>query len=340
MAALVDAVSDAGVRPPGVIGGRPEVDAAADAWVARHGGSFATRRRQGVYELRTVRDAGTRRARRAAPPKTTSTCSTRGMRRSCPRPCRACGGPRHAPSPAGAGARRGRVLAVGGRRRARLDDRREPRAAGRRAGRARLHAAAASRPRLRDRARRTRERRGPRRRRRACFLHTDLANPTSNAIYMRIGYEWACEAADYPVRALVARRRRRRVGPRTGTNAISPGIDEAEALARQTLASRSDRAARPAAAAARRSPAAAAGPRAPGVRARTAARGTPAPGATAKIAARKTTNARIEACGVRRCPAAGCVLLPRGLGGGSRRCPGAHGAPPPPGDRPPPAAPA
>jgi predicted GNAT family acetyltransferase len=30
----------------------------------------------------------------------------------------------------------------------------------------------------------------------ACYLATDLANPTSNAIYRRIGYEWVCEAID------------------------------------------------------------------------------------------------------------------------------------------------
>jgi GNAT superfamily N-acetyltransferase len=33
--------------------------------------------------------------------------------------------------------------------------------------------------------------------RRFCFLYTDLANPTSNALYQRIGYEWVCEAIDY-----------------------------------------------------------------------------------------------------------------------------------------------
>ena len=32
--------------------------------------------------------------------------------------------------------------------------------------------------------------------RRFCFLYTDLANPTSNAIYRRIGYEHVCDAAD------------------------------------------------------------------------------------------------------------------------------------------------
>jgi predicted GNAT family acetyltransferase len=30
-----------------------------------------------------------------------------------------------------------------------------------------------------------------------CFLYTDLANPTSNKIYMDVGYELVCEAADY-----------------------------------------------------------------------------------------------------------------------------------------------
>jgi predicted GNAT family acetyltransferase len=32
--------------------------------------------------------------------------------------------------------------------------------------------------------------------RRFCFLYTDLANPVSNRIYERIGYEWVCEAAE------------------------------------------------------------------------------------------------------------------------------------------------
>jgi uncharacterized protein len=31
----------------------------------------------------------------------------------------------------------------------------------------------------------------------ACFLYTDLANPTSNAIYARIGYVKVCEAVEY-----------------------------------------------------------------------------------------------------------------------------------------------
>jgi uncharacterized protein len=31
----------------------------------------------------------------------------------------------------------------------------------------------------------------------ACFLYTDLSNPTSNAIYRRIGYEMACRSVEY-----------------------------------------------------------------------------------------------------------------------------------------------
>ena len=34
----------------------------------------------------------------------------------------------------------------------------------------------------------------------ACFLYTDLANPTSNAIYARIGYVKVCDAVEYELR--------------------------------------------------------------------------------------------------------------------------------------------
>lgn len=33
--------------------------------------------------------------------------------------------------------------------------------------------------------------------RRFCFLNTDLANPTSNAIYQQIGYQPVCDVADF-----------------------------------------------------------------------------------------------------------------------------------------------
>ncbi len=34
----------------------------------------------------------------------------------------------------------------------------------------------------------------------ACFLFTDLANPTSNALYARIGYVKVCDAVEYAFR--------------------------------------------------------------------------------------------------------------------------------------------
>ncbi|MDP9296099.1 MAG: hypothetical protein M3O88_05320 [Actinomycetota bacterium] len=33
--------------------------------------------------------------------------------------------------------------------------------------------------------------------RRFCYLYADLANPTSNAIYERIGYRRVCESKEY-----------------------------------------------------------------------------------------------------------------------------------------------
>jgi uncharacterized protein len=35
---------------------------------------------------------------------------------------------------------------------------------------------------------------------RACFLYTDLANPTSNRIYVEIGYERVCDAMEFVFR--------------------------------------------------------------------------------------------------------------------------------------------
>ena len=35
---------------------------------------------------------------------------------------------------------------------------------------------------------------------RACFLYTDLANPTSNRIYVEIGYERVCDAMEFSFR--------------------------------------------------------------------------------------------------------------------------------------------
>ena len=196
--ALVAAVSHAGVRPPGVVGGRPEVDAAAAAWVERHGGSFRTETLQGVYELRTVRESGnaTGAPRRATEhdldlldtwheaflsEAVTGVQSDPGMRRRRLEQVLGDGGywlwedagepvsmTGVSPAPPG-GARVGPVYT--------------PRPL-RGRGYATALVAHASAEALAAGAD-------------ACFLHTDMANPTSNAIYMRIGYEWACEAADY-----------------------------------------------------------------------------------------------------------------------------------------------
>ena len=37
--------------------------------------------------------------------------------------------------------------------------------------------------------------------RRYCFLYTDLANPTSNRVYVQVGYELVCESAEYAFEA-------------------------------------------------------------------------------------------------------------------------------------------
>jgi predicted GNAT family acetyltransferase len=42
--------------------------------------------------------------------------------------------------------------------------------------------------------------------RRFCALYADLANPTSNRIYERIGYEPVCDAVDYRFLARLSRR--------------------------------------------------------------------------------------------------------------------------------------
>ena len=64
-----------------------------------------------------------------------------------------------------------------------------------------------------------------------CFLYTDLANPTSNAIYRRIGYQMVAEAGEFRFdpqerRLAIQQSAVARAHPRVGTttNAISPGF--------------------------------------------------------------------------------------------------------------------
>ena len=62
----------------------------------------------------------------------------------------------------------------------------------------RLHAACAPRPRLRERPHRARLRRSSSPPAASfCFLYTDLANPTSNKIYVAIGYRRVCDSIQY-----------------------------------------------------------------------------------------------------------------------------------------------
>ena len=210
---LVDAIGDAGVRPPGVVGGVVEAHAFADAWGARHGGDHRTINRQGIYELTTIRDRGS-----------------------------ADGGPRLADAddlallldwheaflaeavPDRVGetrlrdpsthrrADRRRRLSGSGRPTARscLVDGCEPGPTRRRPRRPGLHAARSARPWIRDGARRPASAQALAHGATRCYLHTDLANPTSNAIYRRIGYEWVCEATEIRFRL---GRSRRTAGP-------------------------------------------------------------------------------------------------------------------------------
>ncbi len=194
---LVEAITAAGVRPPGVVGARPEADRFAEVWCARHGGRATVITEQGVYALTAVRDEGDAPGEpRLATEFDLDLLDTwtsdflneavpqhlddAGMRRRRLEQVVAEGGywlwldarapvsmtGAHAAPPAGA--RIGPVYTP-------------PEHRGR--GYATALVAAASAARLAAGAS-------------ACYLHTDLANPTSNAIYRRIGYDWVCEAVD------------------------------------------------------------------------------------------------------------------------------------------------
>ena len=197
LVALADAALELAPDAPGVVGARPEADAFAARWIVRRGGSLAIENRQGLFELRAIRErgdaAGEMRAAddddlplliawtdaftREAVPGHPADEATR--RRQIER-IHADGGFRvwevdgrvvsltgvHAAPPVGA--RIGPVYTP-------PDERAH--------GYATALVAAASQEQLAAG-------------RSACFLSTDLANPTSNAIYRRIGYDWVCEAID------------------------------------------------------------------------------------------------------------------------------------------------
>jgi predicted GNAT family acetyltransferase len=197
LAVLVEAMERLAPDAPGVVGARPEADAFAERWVGDVGGSVRVENRQGAFELTEVRERGDAAgAMRPATPDDLPLLDAwqaaflaeavpghpaddehrrrqlRGMvRDDAFRLWEVDGaivsmtGTHEAPP---IGARIGPVYTPPERR-------------GR--GFATALVAAASQQQL-DAGRR------------ACYLHTDLANPTSNGIYQRIGYAWVCEAVD------------------------------------------------------------------------------------------------------------------------------------------------
>jgi uncharacterized protein len=194
---LAAAIVGAGIRLPGVVGGLAEADTFAAEWIALVGGGTKTITRQGIYELTEVRDRGNASGEprvatdadleliaewhdaflEEAVPEFTGDLDSRARRvRSTVAEGgywlwedagRAVAMTGSSPAPPD-GTRVGPVYTV-------------PEARGRgyaTALVARVSAAALERG------------------SRACYLHTDLANATSNAMYQRIGYERICDAID------------------------------------------------------------------------------------------------------------------------------------------------
>ena len=197
LAALVVAMEELVPDAPGVVGARPEADAFAARWIEDRGGSLRVENRQGTFELTTVRDHGDAPGAmrvahlddlalvdawqaaflsEAVPGHPADDEHRRrqldGLLRSGAfrlweddgTTVSMCGVHQSPPI----GARIGPVYTP-------------PTLRGK--GYATALVAAASQQQL-DAGR-------P-----ACYLNTDLANPTSNAIYRRIGYEPVCEAID------------------------------------------------------------------------------------------------------------------------------------------------
>lgn len=196
LSALVDAIDD---DPPGVVAALPEADAFAERWRATRSRTVELARRQGVYALEHVRplstpsgsarvcDAGDREllvdwwlafTREALPHMAADEA---GARRGV--------GHRLTSSEAGvlAWENGGEIVSIAGwggptPNGIRIGPVYTPPALRGRGYATALVAALSQR--LLDEGRRF------------CFLYTDLANPTANAIYVRIGYEQVCEAAE------------------------------------------------------------------------------------------------------------------------------------------------
>ena len=192
--ALAQAVED---ELPGVVGALPEVEQFARAWASRNDVTTATSNRPGGLRARTGGARG-RRARshaswRALP---TDRCCWSGFSpsgwRRCPTPTRSVSRARSTtgsrrPTPESSlweHEKPSRWPATAARRRTGSGSGRSTRR--------RSYADAVTPPRSWPSSRRRLLAGG----RRFCFLYTDLANPTSNKIYERIGYVRVCESAE------------------------------------------------------------------------------------------------------------------------------------------------
>ena len=197
LAPLAAAIVDAGVRLPGVVGGVAEANVFADAWVALVGGATEIVTRQGIYELTAVLDRGDA----EGTPRVATEADVdlivdwndafmveavpefRGDRDSLARRIRSrLDEGNYALWEAG-----GRPVAMTGTAPAPPDGIRVgpvytlPEARGHGYGTALVaHVSGVAI----DAGHR------------ACYLHTDLSNATSNAIYQRIGYRRMCDAVD------------------------------------------------------------------------------------------------------------------------------------------------
>jgi predicted GNAT family acetyltransferase len=196
--AIAEAIHAAGVRLPGVTGAVPEVGMFADAWSALTGSTWHTQVHQGIYVLRVVLDVPATRGRaRAAGPADRDLLlewigdfSQEAARHEAltEEQIRATVDRRLDVGDDGflLWEVAGEVVSVAGWGGAtpngiRIGPVFTPRAL-RNHGYATSLVAELSRRQLA-------------RGRRFCFLYTDLANPTSNAIYVRIGYDRVCESA-------------------------------------------------------------------------------------------------------------------------------------------------
>jgi predicted GNAT family acetyltransferase len=197
LAALTASMQTLAPDAPGVVGARPEADEFAAAWIAARGGSVRVENRQGVFRLAEVRShgnaSGAMRVAHVEDLALIDAWQTAFLREAVPG------------HPADDDDRRRQLegLVRGGSFRLWEDQGATVSMSGihqappigvrigpvytppefRGNGHATSLVAAASQEQL-DAGR-------P-----ACYLHTDLGNPTSNAIYQRIGYDWVCEAID------------------------------------------------------------------------------------------------------------------------------------------------